>query len=249
MAARLTKNTVAEAYTRSPNGIAGRSLDRRVPMSLNTAGCWLRRGIPVLCSAVLGAKKMSASSERPFRLSDVAGNLENRLEAGIFGARWMLAPAYLMLLGCIAVLTWKSVEEFFELLLNLKVFAEGRTISQVLTIVDLILMMNLVLMVLFVGYVNFISKIHPPEHREEDWPEWMEYLDYSGLKVQLLGSIIAVSSINILREVVELGANRAAPETGRFIWLAIFHSIFLLSVLVIAIVNKLKASHEKNAMG
>ena len=188
---------------------------------------------------------MSASSERQLRISAVVGNLENRLEAGIFGARWMLAPAYLMLFGCIAVLTWKSIEEFFELLFNLKVFAEGRTISQVLTIVDLILVMNLVLMVLFVGYVNFISKIHPPEHREEDWPEWMEYLDYSGLKVQLLGSIIAVSSINILREVVELGANRAALETDRFIWLTIFHSIFLLSVLVIAIVNKLKASHEK----
>jgi uncharacterized protein (TIGR00645 family) len=192
---------------------------------------------------------MSASSERPFRFSSFLVNVESYLEAGIFSARWMLAPGYLMLLGCIGVLTWKSVEEFFELLFNLKVFAEGRTISQVLTIVDLILVMNLVLMVLFVGYVNFISKIHPPEHREEDWPEWMEYLDYSGLKVQLLVSIIAVSSINILREVVELGADRAALQTERFIWLAIFHSIFLFSVLVIAIVNKLKASHEKTPMG
>ena len=50
--------------------------------------------------------------------------------------------------------------------------------------------MNLVLMVLFVGYVNFVSVIRP--EKEEDWPKWMGYLDYSGLKIQLLGSIIAV---------------------------------------------------------
>ncbi len=142
-------------------------------------------------------------------IGDTLKRTEEILESGIFGARWMLAPAYVVLLGCIAVLTWKSLEEFVELIKNLHVFAEARAISQVLTIVDLILVMNLVLMVLFVGYVNFISKIHPPEGREEDWPEWMEYLDYSGLKVQLLGSIIAVSSINILREVVDLGANGA----------------------------------------
>jgi uncharacterized protein (TIGR00645 family) len=103
-----------------------------------------------------------------------------------------------------------------------------------------------VLMVLFVGYVNFVSKIHPPDERREDWPDWMEYLDYSGLKIQLLGSVIAVSAISILRMVVELGAG-GAVRSEQFLWISIFHGMFLASVLVIAVVNKLKESSEHSA--
>lgn len=168
---------------------------------------------------------------------------ENRVEAIIFGTRWLLAPAYIVLIGCLAMLMYKTFEEFVQLLLGVHVFAEGQAISQVLVIVDLILVMNLVLMVLFVGYVNFVSKVHPPEEREEDWPEWMEYLDYSGLKVQVLGSVIAVSAINILRLAVELTTGGPARRE-EFIWICVFHLIFLASVLVIAIVNKLKEPAE-----
>jgi uncharacterized protein (TIGR00645 family) len=86
---------------------------------------------------------------------------ELRLETFIFATRWMLAPAYLVLVGCIAVLMYKTFEEFIQLLVNLTVFEEAKTIAQVLTVVDLVLVLNLVLMVLFVGYVNFVSKIKP----------------------------------------------------------------------------------------
>lgn len=168
---------------------------------------------------------------------------ENHMENYVFGARWMLAPAYLVLIACLMVLAYKTFEEFIQLISDLRFFAEAKTISQVLTIVDLILVMNLVLMVLFVGYVNFVSRIHPPEARQEDWPEWMEYLDYSGLKIQLLGSIIAVSAILILRFVVDLAVG-GAVKTEQFIWLSIFHGIFLASVLTIAVVNRLKAPLE-----
>jgi uncharacterized protein (TIGR00645 family) len=172
--------------------------------------------------------------------------IEDVVEAIIFGTRWLLAPAYMVLVGCLALLTYKTFEEFFQLIFGVHLFAEGQAISQVLIIVDLILVMNLVLMVLFVGYVNFVSKIHPPDEREEDWPEWMEYLDYSGLKVQLLGSIIAVSAISILRMVVELSAG-APVRREEFLWICVFHTIFLVSVLVIAVVNKLKETREHAA--
>jgi uncharacterized protein (TIGR00645 family) len=172
--------------------------------------------------------------------------VEDLIEALIFCTRWLLAPAYIVLIGCLALLAYKTFEEFVQLIFGVHLFAEGQTISQVLVIVDLILVMNLVLMVLFVGYVNFVSKIHPPDEREEDWPEWMEYLDYSGLKVQLLGSIIAVSAISILRMVVELSAGGAVRKE-EFLWICVFHMIFLVSVLVIAVVNKLKETREHAA--
>jgi uncharacterized protein (TIGR00645 family) len=174
--------------------------------------------------------------------STVGQRTEERLERFIFAARWMLAPAYIVLIGCLGLLTYKTFEEFVQLLLNLSVFEEAKTISQVLTIVDLILIMNLVLMILFVGYTNFISKIFPA--KTVDRPAWMDSIDYSGLKVQLLGSIIAVSSVLILRLVVDLSVG-GAVRREQFVWIAIFHGLFLVSILAVAIVNKLKSTHER----
>jgi uncharacterized protein (TIGR00645 family) len=171
---------------------------------------------------------------------------EAQIELAIFRTRWLLAPAYLVLCGCLAVLCYKTLEEFYELLTRLVRFAEVTTIVQVLNIVDLVLIMNLVLMVLFVGYVNFVSKIHPKEERKEDWPKWMGFLDYSGLKVQLMGSVIAVSSVKLLR-VFEGLFEGGEVDGNRIFWMIVLQSIFLGSALAIAIVNKLKvpADHAR----
>ncbi len=74
----------------------------------------------------------------------------------------------------------------------------------------------------------------------------MKYLDYSGLKIQLLGSVIAVSAIIILRMLVELNAG-GPVKRDQFLWICAFHIIFLGSALVIAVVNKLKEPQEHAA--
>src|SRR5437879_5699762 len=129
-------------------------------------------------------------------IRDIVNKVEDVWENQIvFGARWILAPAYLVLVLALIVLAYKTGEEFIELLIKLKTeprYEETEAIGQVLVIVDLILIMNLVLMVLFVGYINFVSVIKPK--RVEDWPKWLGYLDYGGLKIQLVGSIIAISA-------------------------------------------------------
>jgi uncharacterized protein (TIGR00645 family) len=172
--------------------------------------------------------------------------LEHWIETLIFWLRWILAPVYLILGCCLFVLAWDVGEEFLQLVKEREKFAQTKAIAQVLVVVDLILVMNLVLMIIFVGYVNFVSRIHPSPDRKEDWPKWMGHLDYSGLKVQLIGSIIAVSAISILRLIVELADtdSKIVIEADRFIWLVVFHSLFLFSVLIIAIVNRMKMSVE-----
>jgi uncharacterized protein (TIGR00645 family) len=159
----------------------------------------------------------------------------------IFRARWLLAPAYLFLVLSLAVLTYKTGEEFVELVLHLHQFDESRTTAQILVIVDIILVMNLILMVLFVGYANFVSVIHPD--KQEDWPKWMGYLDYSGLKIQLIGSIIAISGIKLLRVFVDMTDNPQV-DTNRIMLMIALHVTFLLSAIVLAVVNKLKDNAE-----
>lgn len=176
------------------------------------------------------------------RVARWATSIEEFVEGAIFWTRWMLAPAYLILAGCLGALLFTTAIEFVELVKNdIHLFAETKAIVQVLTVLDLVLVMNLVLMIMFVGYVNFVSRIHPK--KREDWPIWMGHMDYSGLKTQLLGSIIAVSSILILREVVELFSG-GKVDADRFIWMIAFHLTFVVSVLIIAIVNRLKISSQ-----
>jgi uncharacterized protein (TIGR00645 family) len=169
--------------------------------------------------------------------------IEGGFEAAVFWARWILAPAYVVLVCCLLVLCYKAFEELLQLVVNLHVFDEARAVLQVLTIVDLVLVLNLVLLIIFVGYVNFVSKIHPSEKKEEDWPQWMGHLDYSGLKVQLLGSIIAIASIKLLRTFIEM-IDVQTVDHDKLMWMVILYCAFLLAVLSVAVVNKLKSPVE-----
>jgi len=159
----------------------------------------------------------------------------------IFRARWLLAPAYFVLILGLALLTLKTIQEFIELLLHFYQYDESRTTAQILVIVDIILVMNLILMVLFVGYANFVSVIHPD--KEEDWPKWMGYLDYSGLKIQLIGSIIAISGIKLLRVFVDM-TDTTVIDYNRIILMIALHLTFVVSALILAIVNKLREKSD-----
>jgi uncharacterized protein (TIGR00645 family) len=159
---------------------------------------------------------------------DAAENFwENQI---IFRARWLLAPAYLVLVLSLAVFSYKVFEEFIALVLHLDVFDGARVTAQVLLIIDLILVMNLVLMVLFVGYVNFVSIIRPD--KEEDWPKWMGYLDYTGLKIQVIGSIIAISAISLLRVFVDM-VDAERIDITRVLLMIGLHLTFVVSALIL----------------
>lgn len=163
----------------------------------------------------------------------------------LFGSRWILLPAYVLLTCVLLVLCYKAGEEFVQLVTEMRPFQHGKTLTQALVIVDIILSMNLVLMVLFVGYTNFVSRIHPA--RIEDWPEWPQKMDYSGLKLQLLGSIIAISAIILLGELITI-IDEHDLNTTRVELLIGIHMTFVVSALVMAWVNKLKhADTEKRS--
>jgi uncharacterized protein (TIGR00645 family) len=172
-------------------------------------------------------------------MDQIEDALENKI---IFGSRWLLAPVYVILVCTLAVLCYETIEEFVQLIFTLHKYEEARAIAQILVIVDLVLVMNLILMVLFVGYVNFVSVIHPK--KIEDWPKWLGTLDYSGLKIQLLGSIIAISAINLLRVFVDLSDQRIPFDLTRILLMIGILLTFLVSALIMAIVNKLKAGIE-----
>ena len=95
-------------------------------------------------------------------------------------------------------------------------------------------------MILFAGYENFVSKIGAARN-SEDKPSWMGKVDFSGLKLKLVGSIVAISGINLLEAFMDIG-----NLDDRNIKFQIYiHLVFVLSGVLLALMDFI-ASKTKN---
>ena len=159
-------------------------------------------------------------------------DLENTLESSMFASRWFMAPVYVVLSLSLAVIMLKVVQEFIH---NLSMFYDMDIRSLllfVLHILDMALIGNLVLMILFAGYENFVSKIDAAKD-SEDKPSWMGKVDFSGLKLKLISSIVAISGINLLEAFMSL-----KDHTDREIqWQIIIHIVFIASGVLLALMD------------
>jgi uncharacterized protein (TIGR00645 family) len=158
-----------------------------------------------------------------------SNRLERLIEFVIFASRWMMAPVYLGLIVALGILI---VTFFRELYLQAPMVLSmdwTDVILLVLTLVDLSLAGNLVLIILFSGYENFVSKIDAA-HNNPDRPEWMGTLDFSGLKIKLIASIVAISGIHLLKIFMNLDDYTEA----KLRWYVIIHITFFLSGVAFA---------------
>ena len=93
-------------------------------------------------------------------------NLESALERLLFASRWLLAPFYLGLVGAIVLLLWYFGVEFVHLV-SVLMHGGGSVVVGVLSLVDLVLVANLLIIIIFAGYENFVSKIDTGGHEED----------------------------------------------------------------------------------
>ncbi len=159
--------------------------------------------------------------------------VEHALEALMFNSRWLLAPFYIGLVIGIAMLLVKFVQEFFHILPHIFDSTESEVVLAILTLVDMSLVANLLIIIIFSGYENFVSKIDTANH--EDRPEWMGKVDFSGLKVKLIASIVAISAIELLKAFV----NVAAYTTEQLAWKVGIHAVLISSGVLFALMDKI----------
>jgi uncharacterized protein (TIGR00645 family) len=189
----------------------------------------------------LGETMVNNSAESASRLGRALNRLEEYCEAVFFRIRWGLVPGYLVLVLSLSLLVYKTVLATIELFQDVNHLDENEVVVRVLGIVDIVLVMNLLLMVIFVGYVNFVSKIHI--HKSEDKPDWLDTLTYSGLKVQMMGSILAISSVKLLRAYFSIGSVDALTYED-LKWLIVVYSVFVVALLCVAVTNRLHESEK-----
>lgn len=169
--------------------------------------------------------------------------IERALEAALFSSRWLLAPFYVGLVVALAMLLIVFVRELLGSIPEIMDLDAEKTILAVLTLIDLSLAGNLVLIVIFSGYENFVSKIDTGD--SEDRPSWMGTLDFSGLKMRLIGSMVAISAISLLRAFVSLTESGTGLDERKLFWLVALHVTFLFSGVMFALMDWLAGLTEE----
>lgn len=162
--------------------------------------------------------------------------LERAIENTIFASRWLMAPLYLGLIVALAILIVTFFRELVIQAPQVLSMDETDIILLVLTLVDLSLAGNLVLIILFSGYENFVSKIDAA-HADRDRPEWMGTLDFSGLKIKLIASIVAISGIHLLKIFMNLEHYTVTQLT----WYVVIHITFIISGVMFALMDWIEA--------
>ncbi|MGL4974952.1 MAG: TIGR00645 family protein [Bosea sp. (in: a-proteobacteria)] len=168
--------------------------------------------------------------------------IEKILEKFLFASRWLLAPFYVMLVIALGALLLKAFQETWHFVGHVWTATESEVILGVLALVDLTFTGSLIIIVIFSGYENFVSKIDADAHK--DWPEWMGKIDFSGLKLKLVSSIVAISALQVLKAFMNL----KAISDRDLIWYVAIHMVFVVSGLIMALTDRVGENHKPKAV-
>jgi uncharacterized protein (TIGR00645 family) len=188
---------------------------------------------------------MSMSADEPIVPKGVPGL--RPLPQLIFSSRWLQLPLYLGLIVAQGVYVILFVKELWHLVLGATKFSEQEIMLVVLGLIDVVMISNLLIMVIVGGYETFVSRLELEKH--PDQPEWLSHVNASVLKIKLAMAIIGISSIHLLRTFINAGAlgkdGSMFTETG-VMWQTIIHTVFILSALGIAGVERISGPVHEN---
>jgi uncharacterized protein (TIGR00645 family) len=94
-------------------------------------------------------------------------------------------------------------------------------------------------MVMFSGYENFVSRIDTGDGT--DAPAWLGKLDSGTLKLKVAASIVAISSIHLLR--VFMKAEHT--ENDKIMWYVVLHLTFVISAVLLGVLDKMSFSSHR----
>ncbi len=135
----------------------------------------------------------------------------------MYASRWLLAPGYYFGLS-LALMLWRFTKIFGEFYTFCRMFclAEADLITVLLSLVGMTLVGGFMVMVMFCsGYENFVS--HWISLRAGE-AELAGKMDATSLKNKVAASIVAISSIHLLRVFMD-----AKTSDNKLMWYVIIH--------------------------
>lgn len=161
--------------------------------------------------------------------------MEKLVESIFYASRWLLAPVYIGLSLALILLGIKFFQELIHIFPIILSASESDLVLVVLSLIDLALVGGLLVMVMFSGYENFISRIDLDENADK--LSWLGKLDSGSLKQKVAASIVAISSIHLLKVFMNL----LNTDNEKIKWYVIMHLTFVLSGLGMALIDRINA--------
>lgn len=192
----------------------------------------LRNGVKEMAKATAKQSILDPKNDNEFHIESV-------VERVLFGGRWLLAPLYVGLLLSLIPILYRFFIEFLHLMQDVAVLEMKDITLKVLELLDVVLLGNLIIIVIFAGYENFVSRINVAKN-SVDRPQWMGRVDYSGLKIKLIGSLVAISVIELLKDFMMEGDY----DDKRQMWRIIIHMTFVVSGVLFALMDLLADKRE-----
>ena len=159
--------------------------------------------------------------------------MERFIENAMYASRWILAPIYFGLSLGLLALALKFFQEVFHVIPFVFALSESDLILVILSLIDMALVGGLLVMVMISGYENFVSQLDIDDHKEK--LSWLGTMDSTSLKMKVAASIVAISSIHLLR--VFMDARNIEPQY--LMWYVIIHMTFVVSAFAMGYLDKL----------
>ena len=159
--------------------------------------------------------------------------MERILENAMYASRWLLAPLYFGLSLTLLALVLKFFQEIFHVLPHVFEIAETQLVLTILSLIDMALVGGLLVMVMLSSYENFVSQLDIGEDTEK--LGWLGKMDSSSLKNKVAASIVAISSIHLLKVFM----NAQSMDAVHLKWYVILHLTFVASAFAMGLLDKL----------
>lgn len=169
----------------------------------------------------------------------MASKLEIITEKLLFASRWILAPIFLGLSLALIALGVKFFQEAYHVFSHLLTMEEADLVLTTLAMIDIVLVATLIVMVMFSGYENFVSTI---DAKGSDTLSWLGKLDAGTLKLKVAASIVAISSIHLLRKFMEA----EKIENDKLMWYVIMHMAFVFSAVLLGVLDRMSFSKHRD---
>jgi len=180
----------------------------------------------------------------------VTSKIETAFEKTLFASRWILAPIFIGLSLALLALGFKFFQEAWHVFTHLVAMPESDLVLRVLAMIDITLVGTLIVMVMFSGYENFVSTI---DAKGGDTLNWLGKLDAGTLKLKVAASIVAISSIHLLRifmqidSKIEVNGLLVDKYTNyEIMWYVILHMTFVLSAVLLGVLDKMSFAKHRD---
>ncbi len=159
--------------------------------------------------------------------------IEHSLERLMYASRWLLAPIYAGMSFALLALCIKFFQELYHFIPHIFEINEADFTLTLLTLIDLTLVGSLIVLIMFSGYENFVSRLDISEATEK--LEWLGTHDYGSMKLKVATSIVAISSIHLLK--VFMAINATAND--KLMWYVLIHLALVISALLMGYLDKI----------